>query len=158
MKIFKIIIASILICNISNIKAQTISIDEIRREYSKAMENQALCERWYARFQNDNSTNNKIKAYKGGICMAMARFAPIPKKMAYISQGKKLVEEAVSNAKEDVEIRFIRYGLQVNLPPILAYNKNKIEDRNFINSHIDKLPNESMKQGVKKYIEETNNK
>jgi hypothetical protein len=74
------------------------------------------------------------------------------------SDLKKLVEEAVSNAKEDVEIRFIRYGLQVNLPPILAYNKNKIEDRNFINSHIDKLPNESMKQGVKKYMEETKNK
>ena len=158
MRVYKIVIALILICNILNIEAQTISIDEIRREYSKAMENQALCEKWYARIQNDNSTNNKLKAYKGGICMAMARFAPITKKMAYIAQGKKLVEEAISNSKEDVEIRFIRYGLQINLPAIVSYNKNKVEDRNFINTHIDKLPNDAMKLAVKKYMEETKNK
>ena len=145
--------------NLLTTQAENISLDDIRKEYSKAVENQTICEKWYKLFEKEIVlANQKLKAYKGGIIIAMARFVPVAKKTPLVIQGKKLIEESVQNSKEDVEIRFIRYGIQVNLPPALAYNKNKVEDRNFINAHLDKLPNEAMRQAVIKFMEATKNR
>ncbi len=159
MKKIAVLIYCLLQLSFFNATTQNISLDEIRKEYSKAVENQTICEKWYKLFEKEIVlANYKLKAYKGGIIIAMARFVPVAKKTPLVIQGKKLIEDAVLNSKDDVEIRFIRYGIQVNLPPALAYNKNKVEDRNFINTHLDKLPNEAMRQAVIKFMEATKSK
>lgn len=144
------------LCNLS---AQSIKLDDIRKEYSKAVDNQIICEKWYHLFEKEMVlSNQKLKAYKGGITIAMARYVVVAKKTPLVLQGKKLIEESILNSKDDVEIRFIRYSIQVNLPPALGYNKNKIEDRNFINAHLEQFPNEAMKSYVKKFMEDTKSK
>ncbi|MEI6311271.1 MAG: hypothetical protein WCP57_03325 [Bacteroidota bacterium] len=151
-----LVIISISICKLS---AQTIKLDEIRKEYSKAVDNQLICEKWYHLFEKEIVlANQKLKAYKGGITITMARFVVVAKKTPLVLQGKKMIEEAIAASKDDVEIRFIRYSIQVNLPPALGYNKNKIEDRVFINTHLAQLPNEAMRLYIKKFMEDTKSK
>lgn len=157
----KIIIIIHLLIGISvyNLSAQSIKLDNIRKEYSKAVDNQIICEKWYHLFEKENVlANQKLKAYKGGITIAMARYVVVAKKTPLVLQGKKLIEESILNSRDDVEIRFIRYSIQVYLPPALGYNKNKIEDRNFINAHLEQFPNEVMKSYVKKFMEDTKSK
>lgn len=159
MKKIAVLIYCLIQISLLTTHAENVSLEDIRKEYSKAVENQTICEKWYHLFEKEIVlANYKLKAYKGGIIIAMARFVPVAKKTPLVIQGKKLIEDAVLNSKDDVEIRFIRYGIQVNLPPALAYNKNKVEDRNFINAHLANLPNEAMRQAVIKFMEATKSK
>lgn len=139
-------------------KGQSIAIDDIRKDYASAVNNQNTCEKWYARFQKESNLSAKLKAYKGAIAITLARFVAVAKKTPLVMQGKKLIEDAINQDKNDVEIRFIRYGIQIHLPAALAYNKNKTEDRLFINAHLNQFPNEAMKAAVIKFLEETKSK
>lgn len=144
-----------LFCIVStSIQSQNITLDEIRRDYSLCAQNKELCEKWYQRFMNDKSNlSPKLKAYKGGIIICMARFSPTVKKLPFVIQGKKLIEESISLASNDAEIRFIRYSVQKHLPPALAYNNNLEEDKKFISSHLDQFKSEEMRIAVKKMLD-----
>ena len=135
--------------------APSIAIDDIRREYPKAMEDKAICEKWYRQLQVESIDNNQVLlAYKGGIYMGMAKFAVVAKKMMYVNKGKALIESAVAKESMNVEIRFIRYSVQSKLPTALGYNKNKTEDKAFIQTHISQIKNEQFKNEILKYLQE----
>jgi hypothetical protein len=53
-------------------------------------------------------------------------------KMSYFKKGKKYLESAVANAPNNLEVRFMRYTCQKEMPDFLGYNTNIAEDRKFI--------------------------
>jgi len=151
----KFLIPSFFLLLVLSSFAPTITTDEIRREYPKAMADKTICEKWYQQMQGESFDNNPVLlAYKGGIYMGMAKFAVIAKKMTYVNNGRDLIDKAVAKDKLNVEIRFIRYAVQSKLPTALGYNKNKTEDKAFIMANLSQIKNEQFKNEILKYLQE----
>ncbi len=139
----------------SPLLAGNISIDEIRKEYPLAMQDKAVCIKWFDAFNNQVNTLDPIlQAYKGGIYMGMAKFAVITKKVSYVNKGKTLIEEAILNDKNNIEIRFIRFSIQVKLPQVLGYNKSTEEDKKFIISNIAMIKNDKFRNDILRFLKE----
>jgi len=151
----KFLVPSFLLLLVLSSFAPTITTDDIRRDYPKAMADKTICEKWYQQMQGESFDNNPVLlAYKGGIYMGMAKFAIVAKKMTYVNKGKALIETAVAKDKMNVEIRFIRYAVQCKLPVSLGYNKNKTEDKAFIKTNLSQIKNEQFKNEILKYLQE----
>jgi hypothetical protein len=72
--------------------------------------------------------------------------------MSYFSDGKKHLEEAISNDKENIELRFLRLTIQANLPTFLGYSDNKENDKAFVLTHLNEAKSETFKTRVRNFI------
>jgi hypothetical protein len=80
-----------------------------------------------------NSEDPTIQAYAAGAEMASAqyKFSPLSKLSAFKS-GKAKLEKLVEANRQNPEIRFIRYTIQLKCPSMLGYNKELKTDRAFL--------------------------
>ncbi len=81
---------------------------------------------------NDINTPVSV-AYKGAYTMMKAKFVNSPfKKYAYFNEGKALIEKAIKQAPNNVELRYLRAILQAKLPKFLNYYENINDDIEFV--------------------------
>lgn len=93
------------------------------------------------------------KAYLGIGNLFMAKHATFPwAKMSYFNTGKNFLDSAVNEAPKNLEIRFLRYTTQMEMPKILGYNKNKQEDKDFILQHYKTSSDEVLVAQIKDYF------
>jgi hypothetical protein len=77
--------------------------------------------------------NNLYQAYYGAAKMIRAKFLINPfMKLKDFNEAKDLIEESVLSDNENLEIRYIRLGVQSHLPIFLNYRDNIPEDRDKI--------------------------
>ncbi|MFK8045628.1 MAG: hypothetical protein AB8B72_09035 [Crocinitomicaceae bacterium] len=55
-------------------------------------------------------------------------------KMAAFNMGKKMIEALVTLNPKEPELRIIRYSVQYNVPSILGYSSNLVEDKKVMQS------------------------
>lgn len=80
----------------------------------------------------DEEASPLIKAYRGAGLATTSNCTSWPlSKLSRFREGKGLLEEAVSIEPENLEVRFLRYTIQKNIPDFLGYD-NLEEDRQFI--------------------------
>ena len=73
-----------------------------------------------------------LRAYRGAGLATTANCTSWPMaKLSRFREGKGMLEEAVANQPENLEVRFLRYTIQKNIPGFLGYD-NLEEDREFI--------------------------
>ena len=79
-------------------------------------------------------TNNiSIKAYVISLEMKQAEYKLSPfLKLSIFKNGKKELEELILMYPENVDLRYIRLVIQENVPSILNYKANIIEDKIFL--------------------------
>ena len=71
--------------------------------------------------------------------MMKAKYVSSPfKKYAYFNKGKALIENAIEQAPNNVEIRYLRATLQANSPKFLNYYENINEDIGFVLTNLKK--------------------
>lgn len=74
-----------------------------------------------------------MQCYKGALTMVKAKYSFSPfKKYTAFKKGKSMVEKAFVSDSNNVEIRFVRFTLQTNLPAFLGYSDNINTDKQFI--------------------------
>ena len=94
--------------------------------------------------------------YMASAIMQKAQFAMAPwTKYNFFIQGKKQLENYISNYPKDLEARYIRFLIQSHAPFFLGYNGEKEEDTQLILENIDQsgLSAEYIAQ-IKKHISE----
>lgn len=92
-------------------------------------------------------------AYKGALLTLMAKFSgTIRDKKSYFKEGRTLLEKAVSEAPENIEIRCLRMGVQENSPKIVNYKGELKEDKQFILEHYPQIKDKEIKQFVRGYV------
>jgi hypothetical protein len=109
-----------------------------------------------------------LLAYRGAAQMTLANCVNNPfKKYNHFQSGKKELELAIEKDAENMEIRFIRYLSQLNLPEMLNYDNMEedehfiiesllLQKQNFIPNEIYKIIAEQMIQSEKISDEEKN--
>lgn len=76
--------------------------------------------------------------YLGVIDMLKSKHYKFPtKKYKYFSSGSKQLDSAIVLSERNVELRYLRFIFQTELPSFLGYNDNREEDLDFIISHFD---------------------
>jgi len=108
-------------------------IASIREQYHQAIyEEKAAIDlsKAISLIKNKNSVE---LAYQGATQMLMAKYAFLPnQKYANFVSGKALLEEAISKEPNNIELIYLRYGIQLNAPSFLSYQQNLVTDRKFL--------------------------
>lgn len=112
----------------------------LRELYNKSADSEACFNQFYelaqAKYESD-PTNQLNKAYYASAIMVGSKFTFNPiNKLSKFNKGKALLEESLLKATEDLEIRYIRFTMQVKTPMILAYKSKINEDKEILKTAI----------------------
>ncbi|KEQ28486.1 hypothetical protein N180_02300 [Pedobacter antarcticus 4BY] len=91
--------------------------------------------------------------YKGAAEMMQAKYGFNPfSKYKSFKRGKLLLEEAVKKDDKDIEVRFLRFTIQTNLPQFLGYDKQVKQDKKFLLTHLNTVRDNKLKQNIVAYL------
>ena len=140
-----------------SLSAQEVS--DIRRLYTESVRDEAKCKALYEKlFADKNIKDPVVLGYKGAVAMVMAKYVSSPlSKLSYFKEGKELLESAIKKAPQNLELHFIRFGIQENLPSILMYNENLNEDKKFILQHLEEVDRPKFKQSIIAFLLKSEN-
>lgn len=81
--------------------------------------------------KDDNSP--EAKGYTAAMILMKSRYVKGPfAKLKFFKQGKKILDNDILENPDCIEIRYIRFLMQKQIPDFLRYNKNIEEDFKFI--------------------------
>ena len=148
-------ILTILFLNISIQQvAFSSSLDRIRVLYKHAVSNKDSCDKLIKVLDEYNPENNLLLAgYKGCAKMIMAKYVLNPiSKYSYFSEGKTMLEKCIKNDKFNLELRFLRFSIQTNLPGFLGYKDSINADKTFLMESVKSLKDLKLRTIVIKYL------
>lgn len=80
-----------------------------------------------------NDTSPEAIGYNAAMILMKSRYVKgLFAKLKYFKQGKKLLDQDIVENPTSIEIRYIRFLMQKQIPDFLGYNKNIEEDFNII--------------------------
>ena len=127
---------------------------KLRGLYQKAAvskQDARLLDEWAATIDTDSLP--VLVCYKGANAMIQAKYTLNPiNKLNKFMQGRDLMEAAIRKDTTDLEMRFIRYAVQNNLPAFLGYDHHKEIDRQFLLRNIKEQKDDQLKQLIINYL------
>lgn len=129
-------------------------IKELRRMFDRSSRSEQECESMIKALDPYNEKNYPLYyGYKAGAVMMMAKHVINPfSKLSYFKKGKNMLESAIKTDKNNLELRFLRYTIQTNVPGFLNYGQNQKQDREFIISSLPALQDQDLKQIINHYL------
>lgn len=114
------------------------SIQEIRRDYIASIENKKAAVRFFEKMTRTEISNPLVNSYLGVAYALEAKHNWNPYlKFNYLKESLRILDESISQAPNDIEIRFHRFCIQYYIPSFLGLSSNLEKDRQFIISHLD---------------------
>ena len=94
--------------------------------------------------------------YQGAANMMMAKHVGNPfSKLSYFKKGKKLLQKAIEEDGDNLELRFLRFSVQSKAPAFLGYRAELEEDKEFILAHFEALQDPQLKEMVRVFLLES---
>ena len=91
--------------------------------------------------------------YKGAAEMMRCKYGLNPiHKFSRFKKGKSLIEEAVKKEPDNLEIRFLRFAIQTNIPGFLNYNDDISKDKQFLLANLKTTKDKKLKENILKYL------
>lgn len=88
--------------------------------------------------QCEESSCKEASFYHAVAVMRMAEYAYWPnQKYKYFTQGRDQLESLVKQNPQNLELRFLRYLVQTEVPAFLGYTENRAEDLKFVKDNIN---------------------
>jgi hypothetical protein len=136
--------------------ARTPDITELRALYYSAPADRAAANRFFSIMESlPVQADPLLTCYKGMAWLLKANFSINPyNKWTYFNKGKELLEAALKRDPGNVEIRFMRFCVQTNVPSFLNYNSQINTDRTMVLKAWPKIEDNDLKQRIKKYMHE----
>lgn len=132
-----------------------LSQKEIRELYHIGIEDENNCNKLLAYFETNPpaKSNFILYGYQGANRMVSAKFVNAPvEKYKRFSSGKILLELAISAEPNNLELRYLRYSIQLNSPSFLNYNTNKVEDRKRLISELKNINDQDISHRIKSFL------
>ena len=105
----------------------------IRDLYYTASSSKEDSEKFKSAVKSIPTPNECIKGYVAVSYMIEAKHVFNPAtKLSYFNKGKILLDNSIKIEPQNTELRFLRLGIQTNVPSFLEYNKQIEADKNFI--------------------------
>lgn len=102
----------------------------IRQQLTQALNSSKLTDSLYTKLSNERNPSPVTIGYTGALEALKARYAWDPySKLKYLSRSEKTFAKAVTAEPHNIEIRFMRFSVEHNVPGFLGYNKHLLADR-----------------------------
>jgi hypothetical protein len=113
--------------------AQAISLEEVRKKYVQGAQSESQAETLLNALNGENSLSPVLLAYKGATQAVMAKYATLPtKKYSLAKRGMAIINNAIAKDPENIEIRYLRFTIQHNVPSFLGLSGDKKNDKDLI--------------------------
>ncbi|WP_157943744.1 MULTISPECIES: hypothetical protein [Arenibacter] len=132
----------------------TPDLAQIRKDFKLATNNRESALALRDKLEPITKEDNKLLvAYKGAVMALSAKYTKenVERKNLF-KNGVTLLEYAVSQKPDNIEIRCLRLSIQENSPKFLKYKSNIQEDRTFILNHYEKTNSQAVKDFVSSFI------
>lgn len=132
--------------------SQVCDIKEIRSLYEEASDSQTSLDSLIAKLEYCKHTD-VLKAYMGVSQMILAKhvFNPFKKSRLFFS-GRDMLEKAISDDSDNIELRFLRFCVQSSAPNFLGYNNSIKEDEKMIKDRYKALDDQNLMNKIESYL------
>jgi hypothetical protein len=111
----------------------------IRKLLITALNSSKTTDSLYTNLGNIKNRTSLINGYMGTLQALKAKHAWNPYyKIKYLNDAEKTFKNAVTGDPTNIEIRFMRFSVEHNVPGFLGYTKNLVADRTEIIKQIDR--------------------
>lgn len=125
----------------------------IRDLYAKASTSKTDSEKLKTTLEAIKTPNECIKGYIAVSNMIEANYVYSPyTKLSYFNKGKALLDQAIKNDNQNIELRYLRLCVQTNAPSFLGYNKQIETDKAFIILKYSALTDLDLKKRIREYM------
>ncbi|WP_295767919.1 hypothetical protein [uncultured Mucilaginibacter sp.] len=102
----------------------------IRKQLILALEKKSLTDSLYNILSAEKNKSALNICYLGVVQALKAKHAWNPYfKVKYLNDAEKTLQKAVTAQPDNIEIRFMRFSIEHNVPGFLGYNKHLVADR-----------------------------
>ena len=96
-----------------------------------------------------------LQGYKGVSLMLLAKYTlNLYKKMYYFNQGKIALDNAIREQVDNIELRYLRYTVQLKAPQFLNYNGALSDDFYFIKSNLYNINDLDLKSRINNFFDQ----
>ena len=127
MRKFFLLIIFVIVCTEGF--SQIVKRTELRRDFHECA-NRIQTEKLSKKLDNIKSADPVFIAYKGALTASLARFSFNPlKKYSFCRSGLQDINAAIFSSPHDIELRYLRMVVEINIPSLLGLSPNIIEDK-----------------------------
>ncbi|MFK7952122.1 MAG: hypothetical protein AB8B73_04700 [Ekhidna sp.] len=148
MKCFTIIIG----CLIS-ISVNSQSLQDARSSFHKAVMKPDASREFHETMESDLDRSATLLAYQAVSEALLAQVIWNPfSKLSQVMKYDRIMQEAVMNDPDNIEIRFLRLAIEVNLPDFLGMSEHIQEDRDMIVQNMSEVRTMNLEKSYGQYI------
>lgn len=128
--------------------------ENVRSLYKASAANKDSCMKLIGLLTHFDEENNSLMAgYRACATMMMAGHVINPfSKFSYFRKGRELLEKCIQNDSDNIELRFLRFSVQTNLPGFLNYNRSIKEDKQVLLDTILQVPDVKLKKFIINFL------
>lgn len=143
-----------LLLYVISISPITPDLDQIRKDFKLATNDRETALALRKKLETVTKEHNTVLvAYKGAVSALSAKYTrDNTTRKNLFKNGVSLLEFAISQKPENIEIRCLRLSIQENSPKFLKYRSNIQEDKTFILSQYEKTNSKAIRDFVKSYV------
>ena len=152
----KLIACFLILLSGLNYTAKDPSLSSIRLKFHNSTSSEKVCKDLIKQLEPYNEKNNPLLlGFKGGATMLMATHVVNPfSKFSYFKKGRIALEKAIQADKNNVELRFLRYTVQTNIPSFLGYSSHLEKDRVFLRESVNGVKDNDLKKIITSYLKQ----
>lgn len=104
-------------------------IHSVRNTYKKAIYSEKETEHLLKVLKPIDQNDPLLYAYKGALTAVSAKFAANPySKLERVKSGAEMLDLSVIKSPNNIEIRYLRYSIETNVPAFLPYRTHLKQD------------------------------
>ena len=115
-------------------------LTDLREGLQVAFHEKSTCLDLLDKYGTTKSTDPVTQGYIGALHIAHSRHAPLTDKIKHFKTGRVQLENSIARKPDNLELIFLRLTIQSNLPGILGYSGNLVEDKQFVQNHYREGP------------------
>jgi hypothetical protein len=130
----------VLLCTVAGYSySQKADVKLLRKQLIQALEKRSVNDSLYKALGAEKSRSPLISSYYGAVQALKAKYAWNPySKIKYLRDAEKTLQAAVNADPHNMEIRFMRFSIEHNLPGFLGYDEHLDTDRREMIQQLDR--------------------
>ena len=133
----------------------TQQLEEVRENYISAASERSVCKNLIKELKEIPDKRPLELAYLGALQSIWAKHVFNPfSKLKTFKEGTRKIEKAVKQDSANIEIRYLRFSIQKNVPAILGYADDIEEDSVFIRNHVQNISSVSLRNKINEILKD----
>lgn len=129
------------------------TLSSLRKLYSEAAVKKESFDEFKTLLNKSTDNTAVLNGYRGCSLMIEANYVVNPiTKLNYFNKGKEILEKAIQEEKENVELRYLRFTIQSKAPAILGYSGHLKADKEFLLKKVKTLSDATLKNSVISFL------